>query len=295
MRTTKRFTPGVLARFAKQNRGEGVFENYRPWHGVSRGDPSSRGRSHLLQWHGRHIDLLSDGEQVAALFSMQVPGIIDLREQFPIQQEHGAHELSAYQVGSTDLTFPGTVPLAEQLKIRHPAIGPKTERVQWVMTTDLLLTINTDHLQLYAVSCKPNSRLSKRSKQLLALEQAYWQIRAVRWLLITREVYDFRVALTLQRIVPWILGKPVSNSQLGVATEIAINMVGLPRNRVIDCVCREVGNMDLGLRAFWQAVFKGYIPMDLSVGWRPYEELRLLSKEDFWAQNPVVSGRSAWN
>lgn len=295
MRTTKRFTPGVLARFAKQNRGEGVFENYRPWHQVTRGDPSSLGRSHLLQWRGRHIDLLSDGELVAALFSMQVPDVIDIREQFPIQLEEGSHELAPYLHHTTDHLFPGTISLAEQLNIRHPTLSNSAGRVAWVMTTDLLLAINHDQIQLCAVSCKPDAKLTRRSKELLSLEQLYWQIRGVRWLLITPQVYDPRVALSLRRIVPWILGTSVLNTHLEIATKIAFSMAGLPRNQVLIRVCQEVGSMDLGQRTFWQAVFKGYIPMDLSVGWRPYEELRLLSNDDFWAQNPVVAGRSAWN
>nr|WP_314901747.1 TnsA endonuclease N-terminal domain-containing protein [uncultured Deefgea sp.] len=295
MRTTKRFTPTVLGRFAKEGRGEGVFESYKGWHGVTRGDPSSRGRSHILRWRGRQIDLLSDGELVAALFSMQVPGIFDLREQFPLNQHAGAHELMPYVSTSADMSFAGTQELAEQLDIRHPAIGAKMDRVSWVMTTDQLLTVKSDQLQLLAVSCKPSGDLSKRSRQLLALEQAYWAIRGVQWLLITPEVYDPRVGLTLRRILPWSLSEACSNSQRELATRIAHEMVGLPRFLAIKRIGQELGCVDLGQRAFWQSVYYGKIPMDLSTGWRPYETLNLLSEKAFWAQNPIVSRRSAWN
>lgn len=77
MRTTKRFTPDVLDRFRREGRGTGVYTEYIPWHRVSRGDPASRGRSHLLNWRGRQRELLSDGELVMTLFVTMLPGIDD--------------------------------------------------------------------------------------------------------------------------------------------------------------------------------------------------------------------------
>ena len=62
MRTTKRFTPAVLDRFKREGRGTGIFQDYIPWHKVSRGDPASSGRSHLVIWRSRLRELLSDGE-----------------------------------------------------------------------------------------------------------------------------------------------------------------------------------------------------------------------------------------
>lgn len=77
MRTTKRFTPKVLARFKRQGRGSGTHDNYLPWHRVSRGDPASSGRSHLLMWRERLRELLSDGEHVEQLFASQLNNLED--------------------------------------------------------------------------------------------------------------------------------------------------------------------------------------------------------------------------
>jgi hypothetical protein len=81
MRTTKRFTPNVLIRYRKLNRGTGIFQNYIPWHRVGRSDPSSRGRSHLQMWNGRQRELLSDQEWVGFFFSTLVRDVNDIREQ----------------------------------------------------------------------------------------------------------------------------------------------------------------------------------------------------------------------
>lgn len=97
MRTTKRFTPKVLARFAREGRGTGIYEEYIPWHRVSRGDPASRGRSHLLEWKDRLRELLSDGELGAQLFAVMLPDLDDSLEQYRLEQEPSQHPLAAYQ------------------------------------------------------------------------------------------------------------------------------------------------------------------------------------------------------
>ncbi len=68
MRTEKRFTPKVLERFRREGRGTGTYSDYTPWHRVSRGDPSSKGRSHLIVWMDRQRELLSDQEWGGAEF-----------------------------------------------------------------------------------------------------------------------------------------------------------------------------------------------------------------------------------
>lgn len=81
MRTTKRFTPKVLARFKCQGRGTDTHQNYVPWHRVSCGDPASSGRSHLLMWRERLRELLLDGEHVAQLFATMLAYVDDVLEQ----------------------------------------------------------------------------------------------------------------------------------------------------------------------------------------------------------------------
>src|SRR5687768_17430801 len=96
MRTTKRFTPKVIARFDRQARGQGTYESYAPWHQVTRGDPASSGRSHLLNWRGRLRHYLSDGELGAHLFASMLPDLDDCLEQYPLTTEDAPHALAAY-------------------------------------------------------------------------------------------------------------------------------------------------------------------------------------------------------
>ena len=48
MRTTKRFTALVLARFHKQGRGKGTFKRYSAWHQVTRGELRQSGNLNRL-------------------------------------------------------------------------------------------------------------------------------------------------------------------------------------------------------------------------------------------------------
>ncbi len=123
MRTTKRFTPAVIARFIKQGRGQGTHADYAGWHRVTRGDPASSGRSHLLRWRGRLRDLLSDGELGAQLFVTMLPDVDDCLEQYGLSPEDDMHPLAVYGERDPLTLFPGTLKLADELGIRHPRLS----------------------------------------------------------------------------------------------------------------------------------------------------------------------------
>jgi hypothetical protein len=124
MRTTKRFTPSVFDRFTRQGRGEGTYANYQAWHQVTRGDPSSRGRSHITNFREQQFDLLSDKEIHVFLFSSMLQNLDDIRVQFPLSLEENPHELAAYDIQHRS-RHPGTLEIAKQLNIRHPRVTVK--------------------------------------------------------------------------------------------------------------------------------------------------------------------------
>ncbi|MEZ7911245.1 MAG: TnsA endonuclease N-terminal domain-containing protein [Propionivibrio sp.] len=298
MRTTKRFTPTVLARFAREGRGNGLYETYVPWHRVSRGDPSSRGRSHLQMWNGRQRELLSDGEWVGTFFAAMLPGLKDIREQFPLSVDSGRHELADYVIDAPAGLFPGTKAIAEQLNISHPAISSNGKSVDWTPTTDLLLLLQSSGgaLELLAIAVKPTAELTKGMRKSLALENAYWDARGVPWLLITPEQFDNRVALTLRCTMPWALGEKTNEDDRKIAASLASKCNGRSLTHVLEATSRALdGDFDRAQRAFWQAVWCGDIPLDLRRGWRPHTPISLLPASAFWEQNPVASRRSAWN
>lgn len=298
MRTQKRFTPALLERFTRIGRGTGTYQDYIPWHRVGRGDPSSRGRSHLMMWRERQRELLSDGEWVGLLFSTMMSNLEDVREQHKLLPEGGPHELAMYDVRNGGRDYPGTLAIAKHLGFKHPRVNGDGTSDDWKMTTDqvLVLRLPSGQLELLAVAYKPNdSKLTTRNRQLLAIEKAYWDARGVTWILITPELFAEAVGLTLRRAVPWGLGTAVSTSDIAVAVHAVDQTLGHTFTYTLDSITTVLGDKDLAQRAFWQAVWTGAIPMDLRTGWRPHLPIRLLSPDEFAALNPVLSRRTSWN
>lgn len=297
MRTTKRFTPHILERYRALGRGTGTFERYIPWHRVSRSDPASRGRSHLLVWRGRHRELLSDGELIAFFFATRLlaPGD-DLREQFPLSLGTAVHELAAYDARFASLSHPGTLEIAAELGISHPQCHGDGLHAPWVMTTDLLLMRRAadGKRSLLAVACKDKGTLSRRSEELLRIEQAYWSRRGVAWLLVTPHLYEPLVAQTLQRTWPWALGTPACNRALELACAAVHQWYGHSLTFTLQRITDGLGDSDVAQRALWQSIWAGRLAADLRRGWRQHIPLRLLPQADFDALNPILSGRSAW-
>lgn len=301
MRTQKRFTPKVLDRYLREGRGTGTFADYIPWHRVSRSDPSSRGRSHLIVWRNRQRELLSDGEWTGLNFSAMLPNLVDLVEQFPLNQEDTQFELSRWDIRVGDRVYPGTIALAKKLDIKHPTLKELEDKRLWTSTTDLLLVLRTTdgQFELLAVSIKPGSidDLSKRARQLLSLEKDYWVARGVAWLLITPTLYEKSIALTLRRTAPWGLAEPVSEPEIALACHTAVAMYSYSESDIVNQISDRLDDRDdqyRAKRALWQSIWQGRLPVDLRRGWRPHLPLRLVTPQQFASMNPILSRRSAW-
>lgn len=298
MRTEKRFTSQVLERFSREGRGTGTYADYTPWHRVSRGDPSSKGRSHLIVWRNRQRELLSDQEWGGLNFAGLVPNLVDLVEQFPVSKDSAPHDLSRWQVGCGLAQFPGTLEIAVKLGIKHPALTEGEVAHIWTGTTDLLLVVRNEHggLELLAVSCKPSSTLTKRAKELLSLEKTYWNLRGVEWLLITPEQYEKSVGLTLRRSSPWGFDEPAQITEIQTACNVVRSAPCHTYSDVIQHLTDRFGgekHRHDAQRALWQAVWRGLLPVDLRRGWRPHQPLSLVSTEQFVSFNPLLARRSA--
>jgi hypothetical protein len=297
MRTTKRFTPEVLSRFARQGRGAGTREHYLPWHRVSRGDPASIGRSHLLKWRGRLRELLSDGELDQQLFAAMLPDVYDALEQFPLPVDPAPSFLARYGAAPPDTTVDGTARLATRLGIKHPTTHGVESTAPWVMTSDLIIVFESEGKPRspLALAFKPvgwNQR--SRTAELLALEREFWEAQGIPWLLITPDLYERSTALTLRRSAAWALGGPVDPCTKALAVDVARDLAIHGLSAVLDDLTMRLGHMDLAQRAFWQAVWRGDFPIDLRRGWRPHVPLRRLDPAEFWNLNPIAARRSAW-
>lgn len=299
MRTTKRFTASVIARFVREGRGTGTYEEYLPWHRVGRGDPASGGRSHLLMWRRRQREFLSDVERVGHYFSTMAGGVLDSREQFPLSLHTAPHELSAFDATVDHaIQYPGTLELATDVGIKHFTLKNGDQVEHWRYSTDQLLLIGRldGPKELLAVAYKPPlSTLGIRERKKLSLEREYWLRRNVSWLLVTPDSYLTDVRRCVERSAPWALGDPASVAQIGAAIETTNATLGLSLTDVLRHLSLRTGSMESAQRAFWQAVWCGVIPLDLRRGWRPHIPVRLLTPEEFAELNPIRSRRSAWN
>ena len=298
MRTTKRFTPEILDRFRALGRGLGTYQRYVPWHRVSRSDPSSYGRSHLMMWRQRQLELLSDDEWVGGLFTVMAPDVEDLRPQFPLSLTSACHELGAYDVRAGIHHQQGTIEIAQQLGIKHPRVNGNGRSAPWVLTTDLLVTLidTTGRRRLLAIACKPCGELEdRRTKELLMIERQYWMARGAEWLLVTSELYEESVELTLRNCAQWAFGEPASAAHITAAAATAHRLEGLPLSSVLARLQSELGgDVDLAQRSFWQAVWARAYLLDLRRGWRPHLPVTTLSSATFRSLNPIASRRSAW-
>lgn len=296
MGTKLKFTPRDLQRFQELGRGKGTYEQYIPWHRVSRADPSSKGRSHLTLWRGRQRELLSDQELVAFLFSTMLPEVVDIREQFPLNLHSCQHELNAYQLNAFNGTYAGTIKLADQLKIKHPIVREREASAPWIFTTDLLLTLRSSRgLRLLGVSVKPsNESIPARTRALLAIEREYWKCRDVPWILVTQELYSDLVADQLKGNSGRALVGEVSPLLTRWVLDRADEFHRRDLTYTLQRIAQFCGCLEEAKAAFWQAVWTGKLPIDLRRGWRPSLPLTLLSSQEFWDLNPVYARRTSW-
>lgn len=301
MRKGLRFTPARLEKWRDAGRGCGTGADYQPWHQVTRSDPGSRGRSHLINWRfGRLHHFLSDQEMVAFAFASMLPNLVDLREQYPLAHEALEPEIAAYQLSSDVKAADGTLQIAEDLGHKHPVLRKDGVVAPWVMTTDLVLTLQNPagRYELLAISVKHDNELSNpRTLELLRIEREYWLRQDVYWLLLSPSLYSPAVANTIRIGMPWAVDvSPVSNEILDAVAAGLPSSAGLTLSSIVAHVSRvlPVTKAD-AIYAFWQAVWTGRVPLDMSRPMRPNEPVALLSKTDFWKQNPIASRRTAWH
>lgn len=152
-----------IAKWIKEGRGSGRGAAYIPWLFVR--DISSQGRSHRVFGHKsrRTHHLFSDLELAVFLSLDWAPRTIEIREQFPLQQEV-------------------TRELAIEAGLKHPAIAGNLQ----VMSSDFLVNSSDPELPKFVLQAKYTDALNDpRTVEKLELERRYWAYKGVPWFLIT--------------------------------------------------------------------------------------------------------------
>jgi hypothetical protein len=297
MRKGQRFTPKRLQKWIEQGRGTGSGEHYQPWHQVTRSDPGSRGRSHLVNSSlSRLHHFLSDLELVQFTFATMLPSVVDMQEQCPLSLEDGRDVFN--HDGPVARFQPGAPTIALELGVSYPMLRRDGEIQPWVMTTDLLLTFAAGSAdRQVAVSVKPKGGFGrKRQHELFAIEREYWLRRGVPWLLVTPDQYDTVVARSIGSGAAWALGMPPVASELQESCARWVAKRRRPRfGELMNQLPAALGVDQMQAQcAFWQAVWSGVLPINLGFDVRPASTLELLEPQAFWHQNPIAARRSAW-
>lgn len=245
------------------------------------------------------MDYLSDSEFAAFCFATMLPDVIDIREQYPLYLDEHQCDISKYLANKLSITALGTIEIAEILGFPHPVVRKNGEVANWTFTTDLLITINhpIDGLKLIAISVNdisPNL-LSARQKELLIIEREYWSRQGVDWLFINPEVFCKSVAVTLKSYAPYgISDMCVDKELIQEVTKLLPHINNMPLSNVLKLIENTL-NVGQGLaqKIFWQGVWQGFIPINLTRKVTPFTPINLISNEDFWQQNPIAVGRTS--
>lgn len=172
----------AIARRVAEGRGSGRGTDYKPW--IEIHDLASRGQANRVKspLHGRTCHLHSQLEADWFYSVHALPGLQDLREQYPLDLEE-------------------TLAIAQQLGIVHPT-DPKSHE-PCVATTDFLLTFRDGSREFdRALAIKPAGDLaSERVLQKLEIERIYWSARNVDWRILT----DKELPRALVKNMRWLL------------------------------------------------------------------------------------------
>ena len=162
------WTEDKISRYYKEGRGSGELVNYKPWITVQ--NVPSSGRSHRVKgWKTSRIHhLLSDLERNYFYLLEWADGVLDIREQYPLDREI-------------------THQIAENKQINHPI--DNTTQTPIVLTTDFLITFrNKQNIFYIARTVKPSINLQDtRVIEKFELERAYWMDQQVDWGIVTEK------------------------------------------------------------------------------------------------------------
>ncbi|THG40693.1 TnsA endonuclease N-terminal domain-containing protein [Sphingomonas olei] len=217
------FNEQRFAKWTAEGRGTGHRLDYKPWLRIT--NVPSRGlRSRLKSTtHGRVMHMMSNLER-NAVFEFEWRGVLDIREQFPLDREK-------------------TRRIAAAMGMRHPR--DPSSRVDIVMTTDLVIdgaTPEGSRVMPYAV--KTVQDLAKPSVQRkFELERRYWESLGMRLGLLTdRQLRGSRFE-NIRWLRDWHWTENVNGydaARWRRTAELAMHIVSSMQGRSVGEVCAAI-------------------------------------------------------
>ena len=181
--------PNTIKRMRKEGRGRGVGEDYKAW--LQAQDVPSTGKTRRLRgwWTGDRMVTCFSQLELNHFYNVEWdPTVTDYQDQ---------QNLDMAGTG-------GTLEVAAALGYRHP----QKKGLPVPMTTDLVVRYADGSMQARAV--KPACEVDlvgttrpahvKRVLEKLEIEQVYWRLRQVPWLLITEAEIDQVLAWNVRMV-----------------------------------------------------------------------------------------------
>ena len=156
--------------------GAGTGANYKPYIKVN--EFNSLGTTcNPVDWKtGRTMHFLSQGEMYLYHLLRFREDVIDIREQFPLELEE-------------------TLAIAKDLGYKHPK--NKSTR----MTSDLLVDFVDGTQTVYSVKRSSKDLENKRTREILAIEEAYWKAKDIDFKIIFTENLDINTVTNIRLVV----------------------------------------------------------------------------------------------
>lgn len=176
------FTQKKYEKWLKEGRGQGSFEDYKPWLKIQ--DVPSEGLVTRLRGNKirRQYEFFSNLEKEYYMLLEFSDKVIDIQEQFPL------------------LYREETIAIADQLGIKHPSDPSTDENI--VMTTDFLITIKeNDKAKKLARTVKPFEKLdNRRIIEKFEIERLYWKQKDIDWGIVTEKEINKIIANNIEQI-----------------------------------------------------------------------------------------------
>lgn len=257
----------TTARRLAEGRGQGRGSEYVPWLKIH--DVPSQGQANRVTspLHSRTCHLMSKLETDWFYAFHELPGIGDIREQFPLGHEE-------------------TIEIANQLGIKHPT-DPRSKET-CVVSTDFLLTLKDEFgFVERAIAVKTSSDLaSKRTLEKLEIERVYWSARNIDWFIVTEKELP-RALVKNQRWLQPFIDLPASGdisedqiARIRCAMEPEIFLADKPLVEITNATDDQLGlNPGMSLCVVRHLLASKVWPVNLSVEIHPQLPLVLNTEE----------------